>query len=407
MITIHLLPVLFGDTILIDIVTVEEPSNTNILIDCGYNFNSELLPLLQKYHQEGKVIDRFIITHYDDDHIRSAAKLIKENGLILEQQIIKINQVWLNAYRHLQFKKRTLTAPDDKQIDLINAFTTIYNPDNSDNESNIGAKQASKLGRELYSKDYPWNEDFNNNAICIEQKNVVNITNQVCIKLLGPSIKQLSALEEAFKAALKEMGIPLSDTKLIDDAFELYSNHQSKESAKTYTGTVSSSSIPTITIEVINWLSKNSKYVADKELGNGSSIAFVLEVDDKRILMLADAHAEPIIEQLQALYPEESTIYFDAIKVAHHGSFSNNPKSLYDLIDSPLYLISTNGGHPSHVHPDLETIAFIINRPLRGPFIDRKLIFNYNPSHLAGIFNQQLMDHFHFSAEVSNKIELI
>lgn len=405
MVTIHLLPALYGDTILLDIKE-ETQFNTNILIDCGFNYNSDILPLLKKYHAEGKVVDRFIITHFDDDHIRSAAKFIKDNGSASDPKIIEVKQVWLNAYRHIQFEKQKTPQADEKQIELLESFIAIHNPNNGESQTEIGAKQSSKLGKELYEGKYAWNVDFGEKAVCIEHQNHIFITDNVCIRVLGPNKVQLKALEEEFKAGLKEMGIMVSETELVDDAFELYSRSQSNKTIIASEGPINGAAIERITIEVIEWMSEKFKYKPDSAVGNGSSIAFILEADRKKILLLADAHAEPIIEQLKTLYPRQSRIFFDAVKVAHHGSISNNPKALFELIDSPIYMISTNGSHPSHKHPDLVTIAYIINRPISGDIKNRKLIFNYHPAHLEGLFDPELMSRFNYAIEVSNLIEL-
>src|SRR5690606_1735701 len=90
---------------------------------------------------------------------------------------------------------------------------------------------------------------------------------------------------------------------------------------------------------------------------NGSSIAFILQVQNKRILFLADAHPGMIVQSLDE-YQNEGTIIFDLIKVSHHGSFGNISRELLNKIDSERYIISTNG--QKHGHPDKETIAHII-----------------------------------------------
>jgi len=405
MITIYLLPALYGDSILLDITQSRDQVNTNILVDCGFNFSSQILPLLKEYNENGKVIDRFIVTHYDDDHIRSAAKFINQNGVANNPNIIPIKQVWLNAYRHIQFDKQKQPTADEKQSQLLENFMNVHSPANIGNDSEIGAKQASKLGKELYEGKYPWNEDFGKMAVCIENNNTIPIKENITLRLLGPNKLQLEALGRDFIAGLKEMGIEPSEMEFMDDAFELYSRSESKKNNKSSEGPINGAAIERITIDIINYLSENSDYKPDSAPGNGSSIAFVLEADNKKILMLADAHAEPIIEQLKILYPDQSTIFFDAVKIAHHGSIFNNPKALFDLIDSPVYMISTNGSHPSHVHPDLQTLAFIINRPLRGDIKCRKLVFNYYPAHLTELFDVKLSNHFNYSAEVSNLIQ--
>lgn len=406
MLTIHLLPALYGDTFLIDVAENENQENTNILIDCGFNFTSGLRPLMLQYHAEGKYIDRFIITHYDDDHISSAAKFIRDNGPATSPSIIKIEQVWLNAYRHLQFEKRELPPLDNAQESQLKNFIAVHSQDDS-KESQIGAMQASKLGKELFAGGYLWNEDFQGDAACIENKTEVVIKKGVKITLLGPDRTQLKVLESEFVKELKRSGVELSDSVLIDDAFELYVKSAERADPENYTGKISGSMITSLTAESIENMIKKVKYTADKAPGNGSSISFILEAECKKILLLADAHAEPVIHQLRVLYPGQEKLVFDAVKVSHHGSLANNPKEVYDYIDSPLYLISTNGGHPSHDHPDLETILFIISRPLPESIKERKLVFNYKPEHLPGIFDEQLQKELNYTIEVSNKIELL
>ena len=43
---------------------------------------------------------------------------------------------------------------------------------------------------------------------------------------------------------------------------------------------------------------KDETYVPDSSATNGSSIAFILETEGKRVLFLGDAHAETIVESL-------------------------------------------------------------------------------------------------------------
>lgn len=119
---------------------------------------------------------------------------------------------------------------------------------------------------------------------------------------------------------------------------------------------------------------KEEAYVPDDSATNGSSIAFVLEVEGKRILFLGDAHAETIVESLITLYGEKNAPFrFDAVKLSHHGSFNNNSPKLLEIITCDNWLISTNGD--KYDHPDLPTLAHIItNENNNAP----KLYFNYN-----------------------------
>ena len=95
---------------------------------------------------------------------------------------------------------------------------------------------------------------------------------------------------------------------------------------------------------------------ADKTVPNGSSIAFIAEYADKRILLSADAHPDVIADGLKALGDDAG--HFDLAKVPHHGSAENTTKPMLARIDASRYVISTNGTR--HSHPRPETIAKIV-----------------------------------------------
>ena len=86
---------------------------------------------------------------------------------------------------------------------------------------------------------------------------------------------------------------------------------------------------------------------------------------------MADSIHSRILENLPKYGYKENTL-FNAIKVAHHGSSGNIDEKLLTLIDSPFYLIATNG--KKYDHPDLETIARIVCRETSS---ERTLILNY------------------------------
>ena len=348
------------------------------------------------------------MTHYDNDHIHSAARLIKENGALAEPKIIPIEQVWLNTYRHLRHTSQEVVelSKDEEQrlAEFMADHQEFGGPDEDGYE--ISAEQASFLGKELLAKGYPWNTDFEGKAVCIENGQEVLVNDAVKLTLLSPTAAALHELKAEFEAVLKKYKIPLSGSEKIDDAFALYVQ-QGGYIADLPSG-YEISGRGKINEALIRKLSDGSGYDADDAVANGSSIAFILEADGKKLLLLADAHAETIMKQLKKVYGEDATypVYFDAVKVAHHGSYRNNPTNLFKLIDSPKWLFSTNGLHQSHVHPDLETIALIINRELTHGMKERELIFNHTLEHLEGLDNTALKATFHYTVKMRTFIEL-
>lgn len=394
----------YGDTILVQIGTIEK-GLSNILIDCGFNYRANILPRLKNLLKD-QSIDRFIITHYDKDHIQGAATFLENNGQFENPNIVKVDQIWLNTFRHLQFSKRNsgeLSKDGKDQIkNYVSDLLSKFNLDNNDGD--IGAKQASTLGKIILKKEYPWNVDTNEEAICIENLKEINISDDVKLHLLTPTRERLENLENEFIEKLSEMGLkPNSDT-IFDDAFELL--NIANEKVNTNEGNIFSSE-KAINSRTIKLFPNGQNYIKDDSIGNGSSISFILEAENKKVLFLADAFAEDIIEALKKRYSEESDypIFFDAVKISHHGSFRNNSPELFKVIDSDLFLFSTNGKHPKHKHPDVETISCIINRKLPHKITKRNLIFNYDLMHLKDFKNKELKAEFKY--EIKEQEEII
>ncbi|MCR5870351.1 MULTISPECIES: ComEC/Rec2 family competence protein [unclassified Sphingomonas] len=118
-------------------------------------------------------------------------------------------------------------------------------------------------------------------------------------------------------------------------------------------------------------------YVADGEIDteipNGTSIAFVAEWRDRRVLLAGDAHPDLLTSWLKPLAREEGGRYrLDFLKASHHGSKKNTSRELIESIDCRQIAISTNGS--LHQHPDPESIARFIHYGVPGV---KDVWFNY------------------------------
>lgn len=95
-------------------------------------------------------------------------------------------------------------------------------------------------------------------------------------------------------------------------------------------------------------------------------------------------------------------MWFDVVKVSHHGSKHNTSVSLLKLINSKKYLFSTNGKGKNFSHPDIETIYRIITT---DNTLDKELIFNYKPFMILNKFNDaSLMEEFSYSIDYTNDL---
>lgn len=122
---------------------------------------------------------------------------------------------------------------------------------------------------------------------------------------------------------------------------------------------------------------EEDRFSSDQSIHNGSSIAFILTYQNKNMLFLADAHPTKIIDGLVEWgYTPENKLKCEFVKMAHHGSKYNTNINLLELIDSPTYVISSDGSGSALPHK--QCLARLINQKK-----NLNLYFNYE--HLPGL----------------------
>lgn len=381
-IILSVFPALNGDSLLI---SYGENKKKHILIDCGYvtTYNTYIKNELIGIANKGEFLEKLIITHIDSDHIWGAIPFLKDN----QERFIEVKEVWHNTLRHLldgSEKEENISNKDEKIIDKI-LSRGYFDNESKNGEKQISAKQGTTLGALLLKGDYSWNNDFNKKAVCIENKQTINIDFESQIFLLSPNKEKLDNLKTLWDSELIKYDLKYSKEpgKLYDDAFEMLLTWIKESKAKGIQ-TISSNKI-----QMEELLA--SIPVEDKTSSNGSSIALILKIKEKKILFLADSHPGLILNSLLEYQPED-VIIFDCIKVSHHGSFNNISLELLKKIDSKVYIFSTNGN--KHNHPDKETIAHIVGRKTE---FERKLFFNYNTLNSEYFNNHDWMKMYNYS----------
>jgi beta-lactamase superfamily II metal-dependent hydrolase len=354
-----------GDCFLVSLAK-EDASRKHFLIDCGYidTFEKYLKKDLIEIGEKNESIERMILTHIDADHISGALKFLKDNN---SERFVEIKEIWHNTFRHL-FKKNQIEIDKKQERILKQIIQRGYSIEKVDKkgEYEISAKQGTTLGALILQGQYSWNSDFYENAVCINSQREIIVDQEIKLFLLSPNEEKLEKLKNFWKNELDKYGINYNSSSgsvLYDDAFEMTMSWE-REKTKKHPKTISA------TKETVEDLLQHP-FEEDTTATNGSSISFILQIQEKKLLFLADAHPDLITQSLKE-YQKDDIIIFDFIKVSHHGSFSNISKELLEKIDAHIYLISTNGG--KHNHPDKETIAHIISRPAN---FHRKIYFNY------------------------------
>jgi beta-lactamase superfamily II metal-dependent hydrolase len=386
---IHLtcFPALNGDCLL---VTYDSHPEKHILIDCGYpdTYNKYLKPELLNIAAKHGRIERLILTHIDSDHILGALHFFRDN----HKKFIEIGDTWHNTYRHLPVPDRlntkqagnSATSPDPYLV-LTNILLRGYRMHGPLTGTSISATQASTIGAHLLKGGYNWNGDFQGKAASTDHRQEVHIDESAKIRLLSPDVNKLRQLRLHWEKELAHAGIEISDKegRRFDDAFEVMLSWE-KEQKFSMERAIAGR---TPGIEDL----ASTDFREDNTTTNGSSIAFILQIGEKKLLFLADAHPGLIKSALDAS-GEELPIQFQLIKVAHHGSSGNTSPFLLQNIDAPVYLFSTNGQRTGH--PDKVAIARIIHRPTN---FTRQLYFNYRTPNSEYFDRADWQGRYHYS----------
>ncbi len=345
-----------GDAFLIDAL------GTYILVDAGFasTYSDYIARDLAQLSKSGGRLSLVVCTHVDADHIGGLLEFLSSNGSPAARGI-EVDAVWHNSLRSLP----ALADVPDSIRDLVTleairrrGFPKAY--DHS--ASPISARQGSSLARLLREHGYMWN--VGDGTSCIDNKiPPLNLPSDVQIQVIGPTVTRLEGLRSLWFKEMRRLGYRGSAqfSDLVDDAYEMWCAAMPQPSfpaAKPIVATCNRRLA--------------DAYIADKSIPNGSSIAFILSTDRTRVLFLGDAWAEDVVAELKPLQTTTAPLFFDAIKVSHHGSLHNTSVELLSVIDSPCFLISSDGTR--HGHPDFEVLAEIVDRPAS---FERELYFNY------------------------------
>lgn len=386
MIQIKSYPAKNGDCFLISAGAIKK---THILIDCGYvdTYESFLKKDLMEIAQRNEKINLMIVTHIDSDHISGAIKFIDDNN---RDRFIEIEEVWFNAYRHLQIsKKNDIQLQEleesilEREIALGKSFFKRVNQDVVTKDE-ISAKQGSTLGALLLQGKYNWNSQFDGKAIMSNNNQSITI-NDFKINVLSPDEEKLNKLADIWIKELrkKKWNFNINENELFDDAFEFMQLMLEDESTTTVSEISKKNNRELIKLE--EYIEK--EYPVDESVNNGSSIAVLIEFNKIKLLFLADAHPGIILDNLKGI----DEINFDFVKVSHHGSVKNISNELIEILCSTRYLFSTNG--VKHNHPDSETIIKLLAANSK---FKKKLYFNYNTETSSKFENKELQDKYNY-----------
>lgn len=308
-----------------------ENKNYNLLIDGGvatsYKLRGRPGPLfnvLKEIKDKGERVNLLILTHVDNDHIGGILSGFSETGLLRELT----DEVWFNS-------GTLIDKYFNKEVDLSHFLEMDLK------ESNEGGGRLTSI----------------NQGITFEKKlNELQIWDHELI-IAGQTSKK-------FGAEFKILSPDLHNLEKLLIKWE-------RENKKKQT------SFTTDYHLTLDELICDDHFEGDKSIHNGSSIAFLFEFKSKKILFLADAFEEVLIDSIKKLknekgyIDEKNPLCIDIMKVSHHGSKSNTSLDLLKVIDTNKFIISTDGS--CHGLPDKRALARIIKEKTNIEFF-----FNYS-----------------------------
>lgn len=325
MLSIKFLEAYNGDCILISFSDNDDIVK-NILIDGGTgqtyanrqrrfgNLKREVLNLIDNRQS----IDLLIITHIDDDHIGGVLKLFEDKNL--DKSLIK--RVWFNSGKNIAKYFKAGGEFKERDIEL-----KIYN------KSDTSVKQGVKLDKFLTDLGC-WDNRI------IKRGLIENFSNSR-ITVLSPDDNGLKNLHQKWERESPDLETSSKETDYHISMKEL--------------------------------IEGEDIFVEDKSIPNGSSIAILFEIEEKRILFLGDAYPNVVAESLRTIMncSINKKLEIDLFKISHHASKGNTNSELLELIKCDNYVTSTNSLR--HGLPDKITYARIIKA---NPY--SKFLFNYN-----------------------------
>ena len=333
-------------------------------------------------------IDLLIITHIHSDHILGVVQMIEETpGL-------EICKIIFNCYQRPQIGTlKTLTQAQQKRLDGIKSEISCVYHDVVEHE--VSAAQAiydlSKTILSTPGLKTAWKRGY----YALDATNKEDLKEWGTIKFIAPTMKEIKDLDKEFRSILFNELFIEDDHAVFEDSESLYemliryANLCTEEKAEEYE--TAGEDLEQSMADAIDEAVKESEI----SRSNKSSLAFVWEKGDKKILFLGDASPSLMTKGLLYHYPTGPwPMAFEAVKVSHPGSHNNTTTGLMALVDSEHFFVT---GGEEGARPSKAALGRILLPELKCGISQRTLHVNHKTD-LTELLakDHRLQEKYHF-----------
>lgn len=386
-----------GDCIFLVMKDEMDGSSFHIMLDCNVPTNE-----IKAYIREelNKRIDVLIVTHIDSDHANGITKLMRTPDFADMQ----IGLILFNGFQPQTEQPQLLSS---ETIAKLKAVSELLPPTVDEAFQKTNGMDAACLITEL-NKHPQWKVVWRQAPILAgETIPLGNHEKWGRLRVLSPTQEAMDNLLHDVKLEYaRRLGSapPIEDFLDQDKYYELMLRLSELRKRPSLARKVNATAITKETL--INNAKTNAKENRVTN-ANKASLAFCWEGGEelKRILLMGDAVSTQVVNELNDI--DGDRIWFEAVKVSHHGSKHNTSIELNDKVDSAHYFFT---GGKNNEGPDIETVAKIVMKPLAEGIVQREI--HYNRDRKINLWKElnkenaiQLLNNHHTQLNTDNTYE--
>lgn len=353
-----------GDCIFLIITDETEGSCFHLMVDCNVLTNE-----IKTFIREDlcKRIDVLIVTHIDSDHANGITKLMR-NPDFADMQIGKI------LFNGFQPQTEPPQPLPPETIAKLESVAELLPPTVDEAFQKTNGMDAACLITEL-NKHPQWKAVWRQEPILAgETIPLDNNAKWGRLRVLSPTQGAMDDLLHDVKLEYAKRLSSAPPNEAFMDQDKYYELMLRLAELRKRPSSTRKTNAEAITNETLKKCAKTDAEEKGITNANKASLALCWEggEDMRRILLMGDAVSSQVVDELNDI--SDDRIWFEAVKVSHHGSKHNTSIELNAKVDSAHYFFT---GGKDNEGPDIETVAKIAMKPLTEGIEQRVIHYNH------------------------------